>query len=281
MVDWSRSVFIINRSYRIPGAGLTLGMTICWLTLLVIVPLLGIFWCTSRLGWHGLWKIWTAPRVLFALRLSFVTALIAALINVCIGSMIAFVFARYTFPGKRIFDAIIDLPFALPTAVAGIALTALYGPSGWLGHWFESWGIKFVFRPSGIVLALIFVGLPFVVRIVQPVLEDLEPELAQVATTLGASRWQTVRRVVVPEILPAVLTGFVLAFARGVGEYGSVVFIAGNLPNYTEIAPLLISIRLGEFDYAGATAIASVMLILSFIVLLSVNLLQSRWIRQT
>ncbi|PPT88971.1 sulfate ABC transporter permease subunit CysT [Xanthomonas arboricola] len=262
-----------------PGLGLSLGITLTWLGLIVLIPLLGIFIKTSGLGWDGLWRVWSEPRVLSALRVSFGTAFAAGAFNAVMGTWVAWVFVRYNFPGKRLFDAVIDLPFALPTAVAGIALTALYGGNGWVGRWLEAIGIKVAYTQLGIVLALVFVGLPFVVRVVQPVLAESERELEAAAATLGASRWQTVGRVVLPGLWPAVLTGFALAFARGVGEYGSVIFIAGNLPNSTEIAPLLITIRLEEFDYAGATAIAAAMLLLSFVILLVVNTLQARLLR--
>ena len=260
----------------IPGFGLGMGITLFWLGLIVLVPLAGLFLKAAGLGVGGIWQIWSEPRVLAALRLSFLTALAAAAFNTVMGTWVAWVFVRYRFPGRRLFDAMIDLPFALPTAVAGIALTALYGGQGWIGRWLEPLGVKIAYAPAGIVVALVFVGLPFVVRIVQPVLAESERELEEAAGTLGASRWQTVVRVVLPALWPALLTGFALAFARGVGEYGSVIFIAGNLPFATEIAPLLITIRLDEFDYAGATAIATAMLLLSFVVLLLVNSLQAR-----
>ncbi|WP_275452830.1 MULTISPECIES: sulfate ABC transporter permease subunit CysT [Stenotrophomonas] len=260
----------------IPGFGLGMGITLFWLGLIVLVPLAGLFLKAAGLGVGGIWQIWSEPRVLAALRLSFLTALAAAAFNTVMGTWVAWVFVRYRFPGRRLFDAMIDLPFALPTAVAGIALTALYGGQGWIGRWLEPLGVKVAYAPAGIVVALVFVGLPFVVRIVQPVLAESERELEEAAGTLGANRLQTVARVVLPALWPALLTGFALAFARGVGEYGSVIFIAGNLPFATEIAPLLITIRLDEFDYAGATAIATAMLLLSFVVLLLVNSLQAR-----
>ncbi|MBD9535265.1 sulfate ABC transporter permease subunit CysT [Stenotrophomonas sp. STM01] len=262
-----------------PGFGLGMGVTLFWLGLIVLIPLAGVFLKASGLGLAGIWQIWTEPRVLAALRLSFGTAFAAAAFNTVMGTWVAWVFVRYSFPGRRVFDAMIDLPFALPTAVAGIALTALYGGQGWLGQWLEPLGLKIAYTPLGIVVALVFVGLPFVVRIVQPVLAEAERELEEASATLGASRLQTITRVVVPALWPAMLTGFALAFARGVGEYGSVIFIAGNLPNRTEIAPLLITIRLEEFDYAGATAIAGAMLLLSFAVLLLVNSLQA-WLQR-
>ena len=260
----------------LPGFGIGMGITVFWLGLIVLIPLAGVFLRAAGLGVDGIWRIWSEPRVLAALRLSFGTALAAAAFNTLMGTWVAWVFVRYRFPGRRLFDAMIDLPFALPTAVAGIALTALYGGQGWAGRWLEPLGLKIAYTPLGIIIALVFVGLPFVVRIVQPVLAEAERELEEAAATLGASRWQTIARVVVPALWPAMLTGFALAFARGVGEYGSVIFIAGNLPNATEIAPLLITIRLEEFDYAGATAIAAAMLLLSFAVLLLVNTLQAR-----
>ncbi len=256
-----------------------MGITLFWLGLIVLVPLAGLFLKAAGLGVGGIWQIWSEPRVLAALRLSFLTALAAAAFNTVMGTWVAWVFVRYRFPGRRLFEAMIDLPFALPTAVAGIALTALYGGQGWIGRWLEPLGIKIAYAPAGIVVALVFVGLPFVVRIVQPVLAESERELEEAAGTLGASRLQTVARVVLPALWPALLTGFALAFARGVGEYGSVIFIAGNLPFATEIAPLLITIRLDEFDYAGATAIAVAMLLLSFVVLLLVNSVQA-WLQR-
>ena len=264
----------------IPGFGLSLGITLAWLGLIVLIPLLGVFVKASGLGWSGLWQVWSEPRVLSALRVSFGTALAAATFNALMGTWVAWVFVRYRFPGKRVFDAMIDLPFALPTAVAGIALTALYGGNGWVGRWLEPLGVKVAYTQLGIVVALVFVGLPFVVRVVQPVLVESERELEEAAATLGAGRWRTVTRVLLPALWPAVLTGFALAFARGVGEYGSVIFIAGNMPGVTEIAPLLITIRLEEFDYAGATALAAAMLLLSFAVLLLVNTLQGRLSRR-
>jgi len=271
---------VAGRRRRIlPGFGISLGYTLAWLGLIVLIPLVGVFVKASGLGLDGLWRIWTEPRVLSALWVSFGTALAAAAFNAVMGTWVAWVFVRYRFPGKRVFDAMIDLPFALPTAVAGIALTALYGPTGWLGRWLEAAGLKVAYTPLGITVALVFIGLPFVVRVVQPVLAETERELEEAAATLGANRWQTIRRVVLPGLWPAVLAGFALAFARGVGEYGSVIFIAGNLPGVSEIAPLLITIKLEEFDYAGATAIAAAMLLLSFVLLLAINSLQSRLAR--
>ena len=263
----------------LPGFGLTLGYTLVYLTLLVLIPLAGVFFKTAGLGWDGIVQVLSSPRVLAALKLSFMTAFAAAALNAVFGSLVAWVFVRYEFPGKRIFDAMIDLPFALPTAVAGIALTALYAGNGWIGQFLEPLGIKVAFAPLGIVVALTFVGLPFVVRTVQPLLEEAEKELEEAAASLGATRWQTVTRVILPTVAPALLTGFALAFARGVGEYGSVIFIAGNLPMVSEIAPLLIIIKLEEFDYAGATTIAAAMLVISFALLLLINLLQA-WSRR-
>jgi sulfate/thiosulfate transport system permease protein len=268
-----------NRSVPIsplPGFGLTLGYTLAYLGLLVLIPLAGVFVKAAGLGLDGLWHALSSPRVLHALQLSFTTALLAAGLNAVFGLLVAWVFVRYEFFGKRFFDAMIDLPFALPTAVAGIALTALYAGNGWVGQYLEPQGLKIAFAPTGIVVALTFIGLPFVVRTVEPVLRDAEKELEEAAASLGASRFQTVARVILPAVAPALITGFALAFARGVGEYGSVIFIAGNIPQVSEIAPLLIIIRLEEFDYAGATAIAAAMLVLSFALLLLINALQAR-----
>ena len=280
MAATSRSIWRGRRKRVMPGFGLGLGYTLVWLGLIVLIPLAGLFIKAGGLGWQGLWDIWTEPRVLAALRLSFGTALAAAAFNALMGTLVAWVFVRYQFPGKHVFDAMIDLPFALPTAVAGIALTSLYGPSGWIGRWLAEIGIKVAYTPLGITVALVFIGLPFVVRVVQPVLLEVERELEEAAATLGANRWQTVTRVVLPALWPAILAGFGLAFARGVGEYGSVIFIAGNLPGFTEIAPLLITFRLDEYDYASATAIALAMLLLSLSVLLAINTLQSKLARK-
>src|SRR6202165_4324311 len=258
----------------LPGFGLTLGYTMVYLSLLVLIPLSAVFIRSFGLGWGHFWDVVTAPRVIASLRLSFGASLIAALINVVFGLNVAWVLTRYTFPFKQIVDAIVDLPFALPTAVAGIALTAVYAKNGWLGGQLEPLGIKVAFTPLGVVVALIFIGLPFVVRTVQPVLEDFEAELEEAAATLGANRWQTFARVILPAVWPALLTGFALAFARAIGEYGSVVFISGNMPFKTEIAPLLIMTKLEQYDYTGATAIAVVMLVISFSLLLLINLLQ-------
>lgn len=260
----------------LPGLGLTLGLSLAWLGLIVILPLATLALHAALLGPEGWWRVAADARVLGALRLSFSTAFAAALFDLIAGALIAWVLVRYRFPGRRFFDALVDLPFALPTAVAGIALTALYSSHGWLGQWLESLGVKVAYSPLGIIVALAFVGLPFTVRTVQPVLESLGDELEEAAMSLGANRWTTVRRVIFPQVRPALLTGFSLAFARGVGEYGAVIFIAGNLPMVSEIAPLLIIIRLEEFDYAGATTVAMLMLIISFVFLFVINLLQHK-----
>jgi sulfate/thiosulfate transport system permease protein len=258
----------------LPGFGLTLGYTMLYLSLLVLIPLSAVFIRSFSAGWGHFWDVVTEPRVIASLRLSFGASLIAALINVVFGLNVAWVLVRYTFPFKRLIDAMVDLPFALPTAVAGIALTALYAPNGWLGRWLGSLGISVAFTPLGVVVALTFIGLPFVVRTLQPVLEDLDREVEQAAATLGASAAQAFARVILPVLWPALLTGFALSFARAVGEYGSVIFIAGNMPMKSEIAPLLIVAKLEQYDYAGATAIAVVMLALSFALMLGINALQ-------
>ncbi|MBB3102207.1 sulfate ABC transporter permease subunit CysT [Azomonas macrocytogenes] len=260
----------------IPGFGLTLGYTLFYLSLLVLIPLAAMFIKTTQLSWDEFIAIISAPRVLAALKLSFVTALIAALINGVIGTLLAWVLVRYKFPGRKIIEAMIDLPFALPTAVAGIALTALYTPTGLIGQFADSLGFKVAYTPLGISLALTFVTLPFVVRTLQPVLADIPREVEEAATCLGAKPLQVIRYVLLPALLPAWLTGFSLAFARGIGEYGSVIFIAGNMPMKTEILPLLIMVKLDQYDYAGATAIGVLMLVVSFILLLFINLLQRR-----
>jgi len=258
----------------LPGFKLTLGFTLLYLALIVLIPLGGLFVQSAKLGWEGFWNVVVEERVLGALRLSFVTALVAAAINAVMGLILAWVLVRYKFPGRRFIDALVDLPFALPTAVAGIALATLYAPNGWIGSLLEPLGIKIAYTPTGIVIALIFIGLPFVVRTVQPVLEELDKELEEAAATLGATRWQTISRVLLPTVTPALLTGFALALARAVGEYGSVIFIAGNIPYVSEIAPLLIVIRLEEFDYQGATAVAVAMLLISFALLFFINAIQ-------
>lgn len=270
-----------RQSRVIPGFGLSLGFTLAYLSLIVIIPLSAVFIKSLGIGWDGFWEILSSERILKSLQLSFTTALIAALINVVFGLLLAWCLVRYTFPGKKIIDALVDLPFALPTAVAGIALTALYSKNGWVGQYLEKIGIEVAYTPIGITLALIFIGIPFVVRTVQPVLADIETELEEAASALGANRFQTITKIIFPILLPALLTGFALAFARGVGEYGSVIFIAGNQPFKTEIAPLMIISRLEEYDYAGATTIAVVMLVISFIFLFAINLLQSWASRRT
>ena len=263
----------------LPGFGLTLGYTIFYLTVIILIPLVGLVWRSASLGWAEFFSIATDERTMLALKVSFGSALAAGAINAVFGVVVAWVLVRYDFPGRRLLDAVVDLPFALPTAVAGISLAALYAPNGWIGSLLAPLGIKIAFTPVGIVVALVFVGLPFVVRTVQPVMEELDREVEEASATLGASRFQTLRLVVLPALTPAILTGFALAFARGVGEYGSVIFIAGNIPYVSEIAPLLIVIRLEEFNYAGATAIACIMLVISFAMLLFINLLQM-WSRR-
>ncbi|MES2908809.1 MAG: sulfate ABC transporter permease subunit CysT [Pseudomonadota bacterium] len=263
----------------LPGFGLTLGYSVVYLSLLVLIPLAGLFLKTAGMTWEEFSTIIFSPRVLAAYKISFGTAFIAAVINAFFGFLVAWVLVRYSFPGRRLVDALVDLPFALPTAVAGIALTALYAGNGWFGSILEPHGIQVAFTPTGIVVALTFIGLPFVVRTVQPVLADLETELEEAAASLGASRWQTFVAVIWPAVLPALITGFALAFARAIGEYGSVIFIAGNMPMVSEIAPLLIVTQLEQYNYAGATAIAAVMLVISFVLLLLINTLQA-WVRQ-
>lgn len=267
---------VARRQSIIPGFGFTLGFTILYLSLIVLIPLSAAFLETSKIGWSQFWHVVSTPRALAAYGLSFGAALVGAAINFVFGTLVAWVLVRYTFPGRRLLDSLVDLPFALPTAVAGIALTTLYARTGWFGAPLASAGLHVAFTRLGIVVALTFVGLPFVVRTVQPVLEDLDQELEEAAASLGAGRLQTFVRVLYPAIFPAVLTGFALAFARGVGEYGSVIFIAGNMPMRTEIAPLLIVTKLEEYDYSGATAIAVVMLVISFAFLVAINMLQ-RW----
>jgi sulfate transport system permease protein len=289
-----------KRRNVLPGFGLSLGFTLAYLGLIVLIPLSAAFIKTAGMSWADFVAAVASPRVLASYRLSFGVSLIAALVNACFGLILAWVLVRYTFPGRRVVDALVDLPFALPTAVAGIALTAIYAKNGWAGQWleplwargvhqlsvlvpavdWENWlGGKLAFDRPGIFLALTFVGLPFVVRTLQPVLADLEPELEEAAATLGANRWQTMTRVILPELMPALITGFALAFARALGEYGSVVFIAGNMPQHSEITPLLIMTKLEQYDYRGATAIAVVMLVASFVLLLLINLLQ-KWSRR-
>ena len=270
-----------QRSRVLPGFGLSLGFTLAYLSLIVLIPLSAVFIKSLGIGWDGFLDIIRSERILKSLQLSFSTALIAALINVVFGLLLAWCLVRYSFPGKRIVDALIDLPFALPTAVAGIALTALYAPTGWIGQYLEPLGIQVAYTPLGITLALIFIGSPFVVRTVQPVLSDLETELEEAASALGANRFQVITKILLPILFPALLTGFALAFARGVGEYGSVIFIAGNKAFHTEIAPLMIIYRLEENDYAAATTIAVVMLVISFLILFFINLIQAWVSRRT
>ncbi|NMA97737.1 MAG: sulfate ABC transporter permease subunit CysT [Phyllobacteriaceae bacterium] len=263
----------------IPGFGLTFGFTLAYFSIIILIPLIALVLRASGIGFEGFWKAATDARVLASLRTSFVTALFAAAINVVFGTLIAWVLVRYRFPGRRIFDAMVDLPFALPTAVAGIALTAIYAPNGFVGQLVAPLGWRIAYTPVGIVIAMIFIGLPFVVRTIQPILEETSREVEEASATLGASRFQTISRVLLPSLTPAILTGFALAFARAVGEYGSVIFIAGNIPFVSEIAPLLIVIRLEEFNYTGAAVIATVMLLISFVMLFVINLIQA-WSRR-
>ncbi len=265
----------------LPGFGPSLGYTVLYLSLVVLIPLSALVVKSASLTWPAFLDAVSAPRVVASYRLTFGAALLAALVNAVFGVLVAWVLVRYRFPGKRIVDAFVDLPFALPTAVAGITLAALYSANGWIGRYLEPFGIKVAYTPLGIMVAMVFIGLPFVVRTVQPVLEELETEIEEAAACLGANRWQTFSRVIFPILLPAVLTGFGLAFARGVGEYGSIIFIAGNMPMVSEITPLLIITKLEQYDYAGATAIASVMLAASFLILLGINMLQRRSRRHT
>lgn len=265
----------------LPGFNLSLGYTIFYLSLIVLIPLSAAFIKTTELSLSEFWSVVSAPRVVASYRLTFGASLIAALINAVFGLLTAWVLVRYNFTGKKIIDALVDLPFALPTAVAGIALTAVYSSNGWIGAWLEPHGIKVAFTPLGVVVALTFIGLPFVVRTVQPVLEDLEAETEEAAASLGANRWQTFYKIIIPAIWPALLTGFALAFARAIGEYGSVIFIAGNMPMVSEITPLIIITKLEQYDYAGATAVAVVMLVISFLLLFAINGLQWWFSRRT
>jgi len=265
---------ILKQPSVLPGFGLTLGFAMFYFSLIVLIPLSGLFIKTSTLTWEQFWNTVTEPRALASYQLTFGASLLGALINGLFGSVVAWVLVRYRFPGRAIVDALVDLPFALPTAVAGIALTAIYAPNGWIGRLLEPLGIKVAFTPLGVLVALTFIGLPFVVRTVQPVLQDLDKEVEEAATTLGASRWQTFRAVIAPELWPALLTGMAMAFARAVGEYGSVIFIAGNMPLISEITPLLIMTKLEQYDYAGATSLGVVMLITAFLLSFAVNLLQ-------
>jgi sulfate transport system permease protein len=267
------------RRHVLPGFGLSLGFTLSYVCLLVLLPLSGVLLKAQGLTWDAFTRAVTSERAVAAFELSVGAALVAAAVNAVFGLVVAWVLVRYRFPGRRLVDACVDLPFALPTSVAGIALTAVYAPNGWFGRLAEPFGVQVAFTRLGVIVALTFIGLPFVVRAVQPVLEDLDPEVEDAAASLGGTRWQTFRRVLLPSIAPALLTGFTLAFARALGEYGSVVFISGNLPLRTEVITLLVVARLEQFDYAGATAIAAVMLGVSFLILLSINLLQS-WARR-
>ncbi|MFA5139650.1 MAG: sulfate ABC transporter permease subunit CysT [Elusimicrobiota bacterium] len=265
----------LKRHSVLPGFGLSMGFTLTYLGLLVLLPLAAMILKASELDRQAFLHILLDPRIIAAFRVSLWTSAAAAAVNMVFGSMLAWVLVRYEFPGRRFCDAMVDLPFALPTAVSGITLTALFAPTGWLGVWFERVGVQVVFTPLGIVVALVFISLPFVVRTLQPALEDLDPELEEAAASLGAGRWQALVRVIAPVLLPALLTGFALAFARALGEYGSVIFISGNMPMKTEIVPLSIIMKLEQFDVAGATAIATVMLAFSFVLLLAINILQS------
>jgi sulfate transport system permease protein len=271
--------FLRTERSALPGFNISLGFTVFYLSLIVLVPLSAAFIRTAGMSWHDFVEAVWSPRVIASYKISFGASLAAALVNAVFGVVLAWVLVRYPFPGKRVVDALVDLPFALPTAVAGIALTAVYAKNGWIGQYLDPLGIKAVYSEIGVFIALTFIGLPFVVRTLQPVLEELEPELEEAAATLGANRWQTITRVILPELVPAIITGFTLAFARALGEYGSVVFISGNMPMRTEITPLMIITKLEQYDYRGATAIAVVMLVASFALLLVINLLQ-KWSRR-
>jgi sulfate transport system permease protein len=273
------AAFIFRKPSVVPGFGLALGFTLTYLSLIVLIPLAGLVIRTGALGWPEIWRIASDPRTVAALRISFGLSLFAAAVNAVFGLVVAWVLVRYRFPGRKLLDAFIDLPFALPTAVAGIALTAIYAPNGWVGSLAGLVGLKIAYTPLGILIALIFIGLPFIVRTIQPVLEDLDREVEEAGATLGAGRFAVVFRIVLPTLVPPLLTGFALAFARAVSEYGSVIFISGNIPYVSEIAPLLIVIRLNEFNYAGAMAIATIMLVISFLLLLVINALQA-WTRR-
>lgn len=268
-----------RRYSPLPGFGLSLGYTIFYLSLIVLIPLSAVGSKTIGMGWEAFWSAVSNPRVVASYQLSFGASLLAAAVNVVFGLVFAWVLVRYRFPGKGLVDALVDLPFALPTAVAGIALSTIYAENGAIGGLFAEHGVEIAYTPKGVVLALVFIGLPFVVRTVQPVLADLEKEVEEAAAGLGASRWQTFVRIILPHVLPALLTGFAMAFARAVGEYGSVIFIAGNVPLVSEITPLMIITKLEQYDYAGATAVASVMLVISFLLLLIINALQG-WMQQ-
>lgn len=268
------SVFALHRKRVPPGFGLTMGCTVLYLSLIVLIPLSALFFKTAALSWERLWETVTAPRVVASYKLTLGASLIGAGLNAFFGFIVAWTLVRCRFPGRRLVDALVDLPFALPTAVSGIALTSIYAANGWIGQFLEPLGIKAVFSPLGVTIALTFIGLPFVVRTLQPAIADLDPEVEEASASLGGSRWQTMRRVILPSLLPALLTGYALAFARALGEYGSVVFISGNMPMRTEITPLLIITKLEQFDYSGATALAVVMLLGSFAVLFLINVIQ-------
>ncbi len=276
IADTIRSMFASRpRTHTVlPGFRVTVGFTLLYLSLIVLIPLAGLPVRTASMGWEAFWQTITDPRVVASYRLTFTTSFWAACVNGIFGLIVAWVLVRYEFPGRRLIDAVVDLPFALPTAVAGITLTTLYAPNGWLGRPLAAYGIPVAFTPTGITVALVFIGLPFVIRALQPVIQELDVELEEAATSLGARRWQVLRRVILPYLLPAWLTGVALAFARAIGEYGSVVFISGNMPMRTEISPLLIVTKLEQYDYAGATAVAFVMLLISFALLLVINVLQ-------
>lgn len=276
MTSFAIALHRLKKPSIIPGFGVTLAFTLIYLALIVLIPLSGLFIKTATLSWGEFWQTVTSDRIMHAYKISFGLSFAAALINCFFGLILAWVLARYRFPFKKIIDAMVDLPFALPTAVAGIALTALYAPRGWIGQYLVPLGIQVAFTPLGILIALVFVGLPFVVRTVEPILQDADREVEEAAMSLGATRWQTFWQVILPSVIPALLTGFAMAFARALGEYGSVIFIAGNIPRVSEIVPLVIVIKLEQYDYAGATAIASVMLVISFILLFIINWLQ-KW----
>jgi len=263
-----------KRASVLPGFGLTLGLTVFYLSLLVLIPLSGLFLKTATISWHTFWTTVTDPRAIASYRLTFGAAFLGSVVNAVFGFVVAWTLVRYRFPGRRLLDAMVDLPFALPTAVSGIALTALYAPNGWIGRWLAPLGIKAAFSPLGVAIALTFIGLPFVVRTVQPAIEDFDSGMEEAASTLGAGRFQTFRQVILPFLVPSLLTGFAMAFARALGEYGSVVFISGNMPMKTEITSLLIIAKLEQYNYPGATSIAVVMLLASFVMLLTINLLQ-------
>jgi sulfate/thiosulfate transport system permease protein len=264
----------LKRDSVLPGFGLTMGFSLMYLSLLVLLPLAALFLKALQISWAELWTVATDPRSLASYRITFGASFIGALINLFFGLLTAWVLVRYTFPGRKVVDALVDLPFALPTAVAGISLTSLYAYNGWIGQWLEPFGVRIAYTELGVIVALTFIGLPFVVRTVQPILEDLEKELEEAAASLGANRWQTFRRILLPALWPALLTGFALAFTRAIGEYGSVVFISGNMPYKTEITPLLIITKLEQYDYAGAAALGAVMLVVSFVLLFIINALQ-------